>query len=113
MSDRASLDEGSARDKIGTNYDRMLQRLPRDMPVLILGILPIEPAKLELALRVKLSQALIDDTNFEIAKACEKHPNCVTADDVQAMDMTGLTTDGIHLNAAGFRALARILVPAQ
>jgi lysophospholipase L1-like esterase len=109
-SDRKSLDEGSALDLIAANYDRMLQRLPPDMPVHIFGILPIEPAKLKAELRDKLSQGLIDDTNFEISMTFDKYANCTMAEDVQAMDMTGLTIDGIHPNAAGFRALARVLM---
>jgi lysophospholipase L1-like esterase len=107
-----NLLQGSAAD-IVPGYAAMLQSIPSNMRVIVVGIMPVDEA----ALRPGWLLRLVDNTkiaalNAQIASVCVSFPNCVPASSVMSMNMTRRTVDGIHLKATTYQEWAALLTPS-
>lgn len=95
--------------EIATDLPVLFSRLPGDVPVIMLGLAPSSVAE---------KQAGIAAINARYQPLCEQDPRCAYVDTVPllaapdgSLDPAYDRGDGIHLNRAGYRKLAEVLIP--
>jgi len=93
-------------------YRSMLNAIPSSKRVIVAGIPQIDPALINPNFLSNLNNAKIAQVNAQLVTLCASYSNCVPATELMALDVRGKTTDGIHLNAAGYAAFVAALASA-
>ena len=95
-------------------YDRILAAVPAGVPVVVTDVLPVD----EGAFR-EYGNAQVRAANRVLAQACAARPGCRFAATAAGLTDAGggldprlHVGDGVHLNAAGYRAWLAALAPA-
>ena len=96
------------------NYRRILAQLPKQPRIYLLGLLPIEEKAFVAAHGNLATNAEIARIDVAARELCQRRGNCVL---LQPFGAGGLppeyhTGDGLHLNAAGYAALATAIKAA-
>jgi lysophospholipase L1-like esterase len=94
---------------IVNNYRSMIDPIRDDVTLYLIGILPVHDPSLIRDFRDKISSAKIEKIDNDLRGLCGKRINCHWMHNVQLMDVSGLTIDGLHLNYRGYRALAHAM----
>lgn len=106
--------EGGTNDAFGlgtwsgvmSGYKSILQSIGQSKRVIVVGIPPIDETQL-LATWGAGTNNVLNNTNIasynaQLASYCSGWVNCVIATQAMAMDMTGKTSDGIHIKAGNY-----------
>lgn len=92
-------------DQILPNYQRIVASFPFLAKRYLIGILPVDEAKLDPSWKAVVSNAKIAALNARIADLCK---DCIVINVNLPAD--GYLPDGIHLNAIGYSALKQSVV---
>jgi lysophospholipase L1-like esterase len=93
-------------------YKSMLDAIPSSKQVIVAGIPQVDEAVINPGFLPYLNNKQIARINARLVTLCASYSNCVAATDLMALEMRGKTTDGIHLNAAGYAAFVAAIASA-
>lgn len=95
-------------------YIAMLNALTPTKRVLVTGILPPDHVQLAATWGAEnaalLSPERVALVNAQITSLCSSYQNCSAVTAAMSLDMTGKTTDGIHLTTAGYQAWSNTML---
>jgi lysophospholipase L1-like esterase len=96
-------------DEIVGNYKLMIETVSDGTAVYLIGILPVDMAALINDFRQRISLPKIRKINNDIRILCKSYANCHWIPNFESKDMSGMTTDGLHLNYRGYLALGNAI----
>lgn len=96
------------------DYQAIIESIPTSKQVVIVGIVPNDEAQLHISRPGDTqTNAAIAAINAQLVTLCNSYPNCTPAVGVMNKNMTGLTTDGIHMNGLGaYQSLFASILPS-
>lgn len=90
-------------------YQAMIEAIPTDVKIHLIGIIPIDDASVTDTYKTNLSNDKVAATNRKLEALCALYRNCITVAELMHLSAAGLTYDGLHFVAGAYLILGNAI----